>query len=119
RVTGSTGPERILATGGLRYWDDGRDVPDVMFAMLDYGKQASHPEFTMSLRVNLKSGVPEERFGFRFMGTDGVITTSMSSLTMEKPSPETEPGYSIGTFAKGTQEKFLEAYRQKYPPGAK
>ena len=114
-VTGSKGPERILATGGLRYWDDGRDVPDVMFAMLDYGKQASHPEFTMSLRVNLKSGVPEERFGFRFMGTDGVITTSMSSLTLEKATPEREPGYSIGTFPKAVQEEFLRQYRQKYP----
>ena len=88
-VTGSTGPERILATGGLRYWDDGRDVPDVMFAMLDYGKQTSHPEFTMSLRVNLKSGVPEERFGFRFMGTDGVITTSMSSLIVGEGASRT------------------------------
>jgi predicted dehydrogenase len=115
RVTGSMGPERILATGGLRYWDDGRDVPDVMFAMLDYGKQASHPEFTMSLRVNLKSGVPEERFGFRFMGTDGVITTSMSSLSLEKAPPEREPGYSIGTFPKAVQEEFLRQYRQKYP----
>ena len=115
RVTGSTGPERILATGGLRYWDDGRDVPDVMFAMLDYGKQASHPEFTMSLRVNLKSGVPEERFGFRFMGTDGVITTSMSSLSLEKALAEREPGYSIGTFPKAVQEEFLRQYRQKYP----
>jgi predicted dehydrogenase len=115
-VTGSTGPERILATGGLRYWTDGRDVPDVMFAMLDYGKQASHSEFTMSLRVNLKSGVPEERFGFRFMGTDGVITTSMSALTLEKAPPEREPGYSIGTFPKAVQEEFLRQYRQKYPP---
>jgi hypothetical protein len=56
-VTGSIGPERILATGGLRYWNDGRDVPDIMFAMLDYGKQPSHAEFTVSLRVNLKSGM--------------------------------------------------------------
>jgi predicted dehydrogenase len=117
-VTGSTGPERILATGGLRYWDDGRDVPDVMFAMLDYGKQTSHAEFTMSLRVNLKSGVPEERFGFRFMGTDGVITTSMSSLTLEKAPPEREPGYSINTFPKAVQEEFLRQYRQKYPSGS-
>jgi predicted dehydrogenase len=116
-VTGSRGPERILATGGLRYWDDGRDVPDVMFAMLDYGKQASHPAFTMSLRVNLKSGVPDERFGFRFMGTDGVITTSMSSLLLEKAPPEREPGYSIGTFPKAVQEEFLRQYRQKYPAG--
>src|ERR1035437_7187227 len=117
-VTGSTGPERILATGGLRYWDDGRDVPDVMFAMLDYGKQTSHAESTMSLRVNLKSGVPDERFGFRFMGTDGVITTSMSSLTLEKAPPEREPGYSINTFPKAVQEEFLRQYRQKYPSGS-
>jgi hypothetical protein len=115
-VTGSIGPERILATGGLRYWDDGRDVPDVMLAMLDYPKQSTHPEFTMSLRVNLKSGVPDERFGFRFMGTDGVITTSMSSLLFEKAPPEREPGYTISTFPKAVQEEFLRAYREKYPP---
>jgi predicted dehydrogenase len=116
-TTGSTGPERILATGGLRYWEDGRDVPDVMFAMLDYGTQASHPSFTMSLRVNLKSGVPDERFGFRFMGTEGVITTSMSSLLLEKAPLEREPGYSISTFPKAVQEEFLRQYRQKYPTG--
>ena len=115
-VTGSIGPERILATGGLRYWEDGRDVPDVMLAMLDYGKQAGHPDFTLSLRVNLKSGVPDERFGFRFLGTDGTITTSMSSLTLEKAAPEREPGYSIGTFPKAMQEEFLRDYREKYPP---
>src|SRR4051794_1314653 len=116
-VTGSAGPERIMATGGLRYWEDGRDVPDVMLAMFDYAKQSTHGEFTFSLRVNLKSGVPEERFGFRFMGTDGVITTSMSSLTMEKPSAETEPGYTVGTFAKATQDAFLKEYRKRYPEG--
>ena len=81
-ATGSLGPARIFATGGIRYWEDGRDVPDVMLAMLDYAKQPTHPEFTFSLRVNLKSGVPEEEFGFRFMGSEGVITTSMSSLTV-------------------------------------
>jgi predicted dehydrogenase len=117
-VTGSIGPERILATGGLRYWNDGRDVPDVMLAMLDYGKQATHPDFTLSLRVNLKSGVPDERFGFRFLGTDGVITTSMSSLLLEKAPPEREPGYTIATFSKAVQDEFLREYRKKYPPQA-
>jgi predicted dehydrogenase len=115
-VTGSLGPERIVTTGGLRYWDDGRDVPDVMLAMVDYAKQPSHPDFTLSLRVNLKSGVPEERFGFRFMGTEGVITTSMSSLLLEKAPPEREPGYTISTFPKAVQERFLREYRDKYPP---
>jgi predicted dehydrogenase len=118
-VTGSIGPDRVIATGGLRHWNDGRDVPDVMLAMIDYAKQTTHPDFTLSLRVNLKSGVPEERFGFRFLGTDGVITTSMSSLVMEKAPPEGEPGYSIGTFPKAVQEEFLRQYREKYPPQKK
>ena len=118
-ATGSIGPERILATGGLRYWNDGRDVPDVMLAMLDYPSQQAHPEFTMALRVNLKSGVPEEQFGFRFMGSEGVITTSMSSLRLEKAAPEREPGYSIGTFPQAMQDEFMRRYREKYPPSAK
>ena len=117
-VTGSSGPERVLATGGLRYWNDGRDVPDVMLAMLDYGRQPTHSGFTLSLRVNLKSGVPEERFGFRFMGTEGVITTSPNSLLLERAPAEREPGYSIGTFPKALQEDFLRHYREKYPPQA-
>ncbi len=35
-ATGSKGPNRVYATGGLRFWKDGRDVPDVMLALLDY-----------------------------------------------------------------------------------
>src|SRR5438128_4055436 len=49
-ATGALGPKRIYATGGLRYWNDGRDVPDVMVASMDY------PDFTLVLRVNFKSG---------------------------------------------------------------
>jgi predicted dehydrogenase len=114
-VTGSTGPNRIMSSGGLRYWKDGRDVPDVMLAMLDYPGQAAHPEFTLSLRVNFKSGIGGERFGFRFIGSEGVIDTSMSSLTMQKTPPEAEPGYTINTFAKAAQEQYLQDYRKKYP----
>src|SRR2546422_5998392 len=32
-VTGAIGPTRVYATGGLRFWKDGRDVPDVMVAL--------------------------------------------------------------------------------------
>jgi predicted dehydrogenase len=111
----SIGPTRIFATGGLRYWLDGRDVPDVMLAGLDYPKASAHPEFTLSLRVNFASGLAEESFGFRFIGKEGVMTTSMSSLTLAKASAETEPGYTISTFPRAVQEQFLQEYRKKYP----
>ena len=114
-ATGSIGPTRIFATGGLRYWLDGRDVPDVMLASLDYPKSAGHPEFTLSLRVNFASGLAEESFGFRFIGKEGVMTTSMSSLTLAKAPGEVEPGYTISTFPRAVQEQFLKEYRKKYP----
>ena len=108
-VTGSLGPTRIMATGGLRYWKDGRDVPDVMLAILDYSG------FNLALRVNFKSSVASEQFGFRFVGSEGILTTG-PTVTLAKAPPETEPGYTIGTFPKAMQEQFLKEYRKKYPP---
>src|SRR5579883_3070453 len=35
-VTGAIGPTRVYATGGLRFWKDGRDVPDVLLGLYDY-----------------------------------------------------------------------------------
>src|ERR1051325_8514306 len=90
-ATNSTGPVRGLSTGGLRYWNDGRDVPDVMLATVDYPAQPSHPEFTLALRVNFKSGVPQEQFGFRFIGSEGIVTTGMSSVSLAKAPPEADP----------------------------
>ncbi len=107
-VTGALGPSRIFATGGLRYWKDGREVPDVMLAMMDY------PGFNLALRVNFKSSVPEERFGFRFVGSEGVITTG-STVRLEKAPAETEPGFIIDTFPKAVRDEFLKRYRQEHP----
>ncbi len=114
-ATRSTGPTRVMATGGLRYWKDGRDAPDVMLALLDYPKTDMHPDFTLALRVNFKSGVPEERFGFRFVGSEGVMNTSPAGVTISTTPPETEPGYTIETFPKAVQERFLAEYHAKYP----
>lgn len=114
-ATGSMGPNRIYATGGLRFWKDGRDAPDVMLATMDYPKTSAHPEFTFALRVNFASGGSAEKFGFRFVGSEGVMTTTMSELTLSRRPRETEPGYTIGTFPKAVQEQFLKEYRAKYP----
>jgi predicted dehydrogenase len=115
-VTGSLGPNRIMSSGGLRYWKDGRDVPDVMLAILDYPAQTAHPDFSLSLRVNFKSGIGGERFGFRFIGSEGILDTSMSNLVLQKTPPEAEPGYTISTFSNAVQEQYLRNYKQKHPP---
>jgi predicted dehydrogenase len=114
-ATGSLGPQRIFSTGGLRYWKDGRDVPDMMLATIEYPKTDTHPAFTFVMRVNFKSSKPAEDFGFRFVGSQGTITTDVRSVTISRQPRETEPGYTIGTFSKAMQEQFLREYRKQYP----
>jgi predicted dehydrogenase len=114
-ITGSLGPNRIYGTGSTRFWKDGRDAPDVMLALLDYPKQATHPEFNLNLRVNFASGEPEELFGLRFYGSEGTMEATMNNLTLSHVPRETEPGYTLGSFSKKTQEEILKQYREKYP----
>jgi predicted dehydrogenase len=112
-VVGTTGPSRVMATGGLRYWNDGRDVPDVMLALCDYPKTASTPAFNLALRVNFAAGANESS-GFRFIGSEGVMTIS-GVVTLAKKQKAKEPGYTIDTFTKAIQEAYLKEYRAKYP----
>jgi predicted dehydrogenase len=93
-VTGSLGPNRIFAVGGTRFWKDGRDVPDVMLATMDYPKTEAHPEFTLALRVNLAAGAVTEKFEFRFVGSEGVMTVGMTQLRVSK-TPREESASSI------------------------
>jgi hypothetical protein len=55
-ITSSNGPNRIYATGGLRYWKDGRDVPDIITGLCDYPATSKHPAFTLQLRENFEDG---------------------------------------------------------------
>lgn len=113
-ITSSTGPTRALATGGLRFWNDGRDVPDVLLGLFDYPKTAAHPAFNLVLRVNFVSG-GEETSGFRFVGSEGIMTVG-GTVKLSKQPPEKGPGYSIDTFTKAMQARIKNEYEKKYPP---
>lgn len=114
-ATGSIGPKRMYSAGGIRYWNDGRDVPDTMFAIIEYPKTEAHPEFTFAMRVNFKSSEAQERFGFKFVGSEGTILTDVGSVTLSKRPRAAEPGYTIDTFPKDQQTAFLREYRKQYP----
>jgi predicted dehydrogenase len=111
---GANGPRRVAAMGGLRRWKDGRDAPDVMVGLFDYPETANHPPFTMSLQVDFADGSGGSQ-EFRFVGDEGIMTISGAGVGVSRRAPETEPGYTISTFAEAQQKAFLEEYRKKYP----
>ncbi len=115
-ILGANGPTRVYTTGGIRYWKDGRDVPDVMLGLYDYPARGKFAAFNVTLRVDFKNGAAENQ-GFRFIGSEGVLTLGRD-LTIARVPNETEPGHTAYTFAKATAEEFLRQYRQKYPPQA-
>ncbi len=114
-ATRSLGPRRIYSTGGLRFWIDGRDVPDTQLGIIEYPRTGAHPEFTFLMRVNFKSSKPQEDFGFRFVGSEGVITTDIRTVTVSRQPREREPGFDIGAFTEAEQQRFLREYRKKHP----
>jgi predicted dehydrogenase len=112
-ILGATGPTRAFATGGLRFWNDGRDVPDVLLGLFDYPKTAAHPAFTLTLRVNFVSGA-EDSSGFRFVGTDGIMTVG-GGVSLSKHPAEAAPGLSIDTFSKAIQAQCHADYDKRFP----
>ncbi len=108
-ITGSHGPTRAMATGGLRFWKDGRDVPDVLLGLFDY------PEgFNLALRVNFVDGGSEGE-GFLFTGSEGTMEIAGNSLIVNRVPREKEPGLMIGSFTEEMQKTITAAYREKYP----
>jgi predicted dehydrogenase len=108
-ITGAHGPTRGMATGGLRFWKDGRNVPDVMLGLFDY------PEgFNLSLRVNFVDG-GEESEGLVFTGSEGTMEIAGNSVSVNRVPREKEPGTMIGTFTEAMQRQIREQYQKKYP----
>jgi predicted dehydrogenase len=108
-ITGSYGPTRAMATGGLRFWKDGRDAVDVMLGLFDYREG-----FNLSLRVNFVDG-GEESEGLIFTGSEGTMEIAGNSVSVSRSPLKKDPGYMVGTFTEAMQKRVLEAYREKYP----
>jgi predicted dehydrogenase len=108
-ITGSNGPTRAMATGGLRFWKDGRDADDVLLGLFDYREG-----FNLSLRVNFVDG-GEESEGLLFTGSEGKIEIGDNTVSVSRTPREKEPGLMIETFTQATQKRVRESYREKYP----
>jgi predicted dehydrogenase len=108
-ITGSHGPQRGMATGGLRFWKDGRDALDVMLGLFDYKEG-----FNLSLRVNFVDG-GEESEGLIFTGSEGTMEIGGNWVSVNRVPREKEPGMTVESFPLAMQKQIEEEYLKKYP----
>lgn len=82
-IVNSAGPNKVMATGGLRFWKDGREVPDVLLGMFDYPETPSHPAFNLSLRVNFVDGTSGSTY-LKLVGSEGAMDVKWREVVLRK-----------------------------------
>lgn len=116
-LTDSIGPKTIFASGQLCYWKDGRDVPDVMTAIMQYPDSREHPAFQLMLRVNFVSGQGDKGVT-RFIGSEGVMDMHDNGFSLTHSIMSKAPGIggwdAFDTYPKAMQEELMKQYNQKY-----
>ncbi len=116
-VISSDGPTKVYGSGGLRYWKDGRDVPDVLTCVVDYPEAATHAPFNMQIRVNFVSGGGGEA-SLKLVGSEGTMKFAGNSLTLARSPFPTKPGYggydSLATFPKDVRDEFVKQYHLEH-----
>lgn len=96
-ITNSLGPTSVMATGGLRYWHDGRDAADVMLGMFDYPATPAHPAFNLSLRCNFVDGTSGSTY-LRLVGSEGSMDVEWERVVVRRnkvwdPKRATQPEF--------------------------
>ncbi len=116
-IVSSLGPTRIYASGGLRYWKDGRDVPDMMTGVYDYPATAKAAAFNLQVRVNfVDGGGGGEQIAL--VGTEGKMIVRGSSVEVIRNKMAQAPGFggwdTYNTFDKQNQEDYAAWYAKHY-----
>src|SRR5437879_3480708 len=103
----NTSAKRAQSSGGLFYFKDGREFPDLIETMYDY------PNFRVHLRCNLNNEGGEF---IGFFGTKGTMIIKDSTLTYKpqdtRPSPE---GYSVMGWPKKLRDAYLKKWAEEHP----
>jgi predicted dehydrogenase len=104
-ITSSLGPTKIAAMGGLRYWKDGRDVPDVLLGVFDYPEAKAHPAFNLSLRCNFVDGTSGTTY-LKLVGSKGSMDVKWEEVVvrLNTQAETTDPFLAAKAKESGAQQ---------------
>lgn len=82
-ITDSLGPNQVYSSGGIRFWKDGREVPDVLIGTFDYPDTKQHAGFNLSLRCNFVDGTNGAYFYvMRLIGSEGSMEIQPNTVKL-------------------------------------
>jgi predicted dehydrogenase len=100
-IMGVDMPKSVVACGGILFRHDGREVPDTLDALFDYG------DFCVNMAATFNSASTAGQ-GIQFLGTDGSLSLLLGGAMTELVEDKTERyGYSIDSWPKAMQEEFV------------
>ncbi|MGB8321406.1 MAG: Gfo/Idh/MocA family oxidoreductase [Candidatus Acidiferrum sp.] len=100
-------PSRVMATGGILRWNDGRNMPDIQAVLYEYGK------YPVYLRLNLGCETPEM---YRFQGSKGILEVTETGINYYPQTGEdTAPSYyAMNSFPREMRETYLKKWREEH-----
>jgi len=101
----------------LRYWKDGREVPDVLLGMFDYPETKSHPAFNLSLRVNFVDGTSGTTY-LRMVGSEGAMDVTWDDVYLRKNLVSDPIDPFLAEKTKNTDKVFSERKKMQPPKEA-
>jgi hypothetical protein len=102
-------PQRAQSAGGLFYWKDGREFPDVMSTLYDYPNLCVAVLMTQCTR---REGVT------RFLGTRGIIEIrDGGQMTVTRQDGQDDaPCYYDTSYPKKTRDAYEKSWHEKNDP---
>jgi predicted dehydrogenase len=92
-------PRQAFATGGIRHWKDGRNMPDVIATNYYYG------DLPVYMRLNLATEMPET---YRFQGSKGILEVTENGLTFTpQTGQDSSPSYYAYSFPKALRDAYF------------
>lgn len=100
-IMGAEMPKSVVANGGILFRHDGREVPDTLDALFDYGN------FCVNMGGTFNSASTAGQ-GIQFLGTEGSLSLLLGASMTEQAEYKSEGyGYSIDSWPKAMQDAFM------------